>query len=235
MMTSQKQISLFTEEKSTSLLEDFPANHTQHRGKDWEKKTNVIYGQKCLEQLEKLNQGTLWGKTFLALLIGMEDWYSKRCKLTWNLKGTKYNRLYFQLVPSTLHIGENECGLWPTPTSVQRNHPERVIGLKEKGATTMMSRKNGEQRPNSILDQAMFNGLIPTPTASDNRNRGNPQDPCVKNRLEKGKQVGLTMMVDGLLNPQFVMEMMGFPNDWTLLPFQENNGMKNQSKEEETQ
>lgn len=35
------------------------------------------------------------------------------------------------------------------------------------------------------------------------------------------------------LSPQFVMEMMGFPIDWTELPFQ--NGETNQSKEEETQ
>jgi DNA (cytosine-5)-methyltransferase 1 len=35
------------------------------------------------------------------------------------------------------------------------------------------------------------------------------------------------------LSPQFVMEMMGFPTDWTLLPFL--NGDKNQLKPEETQ
>jgi hypothetical protein len=35
------------------------------------------------------------------------------------------------------------------------------------------------------------------------------------------------------LSPQFVMEMMGFPTDWTLLPFL--NGEKNQSKPEVTQ
>jgi hypothetical protein len=35
------------------------------------------------------------------------------------------------------------------------------------------------------------------------------------------------------LSPQFVLEMMGFPTDWTLLPFL--NGETNQSKQEETQ
>jgi hypothetical protein len=33
------------------------------------------------------------------------------------------------------------------------------------------------------------------------------------------------------LNPQFVMEMMGFPTDWTELPFR--NGDKKASKPEE--
>jgi len=32
------------------------------------------------------------------------------------------------------------------------------------------------------------------------------------------------------LSPQFVLEMMGFPTDWTLLPFL--NGETNQSKQE---
>jgi len=57
-------------------------------------------------------------------------------------------------------------GMWPTPTAIQRDHPERVANLKEKGGESINSRKNGEQRPNSILDMAMFAGLIPTPTAS---------------------------------------------------------------------
>jgi len=35
------------------------------------------------------------------------------------------------------------------------------------------------------------------------------------------------------LSPQFVLEMMGYPTDWTLLPFQ--NGDKSQSKVEATQ
>jgi hypothetical protein len=230
----------------------------------------------------------------------MTDWYSTKCKLTWKLKGTKYNRVYFQLQVSALPTEEIESGLLPTPTSVQRDHPERVEKLKATGAKTMTSRAAGDNRPNSILDAAMFRellptpktfdakkqrtlnengenmshttglkygvhltqlasagliptpranqvngcnlnseklanrnrgnleetianwnqkGMIPTPNASDNRNRGNPQDPCVMKRKENGKQVGLTMMVDGQLNPQFVSEMMGFPTDWTELPF----------------
>jgi hypothetical protein len=35
------------------------------------------------------------------------------------------------------------------------------------------------------------------------------------------------------LSPQFVMEMMGFPTDWTLLPFL--NGETSQLNQEETQ
>lgn len=265
MMTSQRQTSLFTEEQSTYSQEDSPANHIQSQESERAKKTRDISGRRCLEQYERLRPGTSWEKTFLVCLVGTGDWFSTRCKLTWKMKGTKYNRVYFLLVPSTLPIEEIESGLWPTPTSVQRDHPERVEKLKATGAKTMMSRAAGENRPNSVLDAAMFYGLIPTPrankvngcnlnseklanrnksnleetvamwnvkgmlptpNASDNRNRGNPNDPCIQKRIENGKQVGLTMMVDGQLNPQFVGEMMGFPTDWTELPFQ--NGDKNQ-------
>jgi hypothetical protein len=82
------------------------------------------------------------------------------------------------------------------------------------------------------LAQSLKMGLLPTPNASDNRNRGGPKDKAIQRRLEIGKQVGLTMMVDGQLNPRFVMEMMGFPPDWTALPFQ--NGETNQSRPQET-
>jgi hypothetical protein len=47
---------------------------------------------------------------------------------------------------------------------------------------------------------------------------------------------GLTNGIAGKtsqLSPQFVMEMMGFPKDWTLSPFL--NGETNQLKQEETQ
>src|SRR5690606_21902599 len=162
--TSPKQTSLFTEEKSTYSQEDSPANRIHQQVKDLVRKTIDISGRKCLEQFERFSPGTSWERMFMDSLIGMGDWFSTRCKLTWKMKGTKYNRVFFQLVPSTLPIEEIEFGLWPTPTSVQLDHPERVEKLKATGAKTMMSRAAGENRPNSVLDAAMFYGLIQTPT-----------------------------------------------------------------------
>jgi hypothetical protein len=80
--------------------------------------------------------------------------------------------MYFQLRPLALAPTEGiESGLLPTPTSVQRDHPDRVQALKATGAKTMMSRANGENRPNSILDAMNFYGMLPTPTAI----QGGPQ------------------------------------------------------------
>ena len=63
--------------------------------------------------------------------------------------------------------------------------------------------------------------MLPTPCASDNRDRGGPKDKAIQRRLEIGKSIELSMMVDGPLNPLFVEQMMGFPSNWTALPFQD--------------
>jgi hypothetical protein len=177
-----------------------------------------------------------------------------------------------------------EFGLWPTVTSVQRDHPERVEKLKATGATTMMSRKAGENRPNSVLDMAMFVGLLPTPSTTDwnttfsqeqktkflerRKQEGKTAAPSSLNQLRQmayeellptptaqvvkhghsdkywDNRIGKRQMDIGMwnaqtngktsqLNPQFVEEMMGFPENWTLLPFL--SGETNQSKPTETQ
>jgi hypothetical protein len=177
-----------------------------------------------------------------------------------------------------------------------------VEKLKATGATTMMSRKAGENRPNSVLDMAMFVGLLPTPTAMmdeapiekvDARNkkqmekgnspfilglgqqamrgmlptpvaqdgkdstlppsqslrtslvgmlctptaqasRGNTSDKRGKGNLtDQIAELELTTGKTSQLNPRFVAEMMGFPPNWTELPFL--SGETNQSKPTETQ
>ena len=95
-----KQILLFTEDTSTSLVEASLVNPTQVQESDLAKKMRDTSGRKCLEQLGKFSRVGLWARTFADLLIGTGDWYSTRCNLTWKLKATKCFRFYFQLVPS---------------------------------------------------------------------------------------------------------------------------------------
>ena len=70
MTTSQKQISLFTEEQLTSLQEASPASPTAPQESASEKTMSATYGLKCLEQYEKFNRVGLLAKMFPALLIG---------------------------------------------------------------------------------------------------------------------------------------------------------------------
>jgi hypothetical protein len=66
--------------------------------------------------------------------------------------------------------------------------------------------------------------MLPTPISSDNRDRGSWQDGAIQRRVEKGKSIELSMMMNqkpdgenpGLkLQPAFVEWMLGYPNGWT--------------------
>lgn len=210
--------------------EDSLANPTQVPEIDLERKMSDTSGRKCLEQLGKFSQVGLWAKTFADLLIGMEGWYSMKCSLTWKLKATKSSRFYFQLVPLMLPIEETEFGLLPTVSTTDWNTPFTKI-QKEK----YLKRRHKEGKmayPISFnqLRQIAYEQLLPTPTCQDAKQKEN--SPSQQHKVSE-----LAIRVAGgsgfQLNPQFVIEMMGFPTDWTLLPFL--NGETSQSKQEATQ
>jgi hypothetical protein len=273
METSKKQTSLFGEVKSTSLQGDSHANHIQQQASDLANKTSVICSPKCLEQFERLNHVGSWAKTFVGLLVGMEGWYSKRCNLSWRLKGTQYNRSYFQLLASTPRTKETEYGLLLTPTT-----REEVVNL-ETSQKRMEKYPNGTKMPNLATQ---IHSMLPTPVASDVeggisdprqiKNKGTrwvrvsdntgtefgaklrdvaqmlptPTARChntgtkverpkgqPSRRSELNHLVAQEAGKNSQLNPLFVEEMMGFPENWTLSPFL--NGEKNQSKPMETQ
>ena len=59
---------------------------------------------------------------------------------------------------------------------------------------------------------------LPTPQASDNRDRGNMSNPSIQRRVAIGKQIMLSQSVDpnsGQLNPTWVEWLMGWPLGWT--------------------
>jgi hypothetical protein len=101
--------------------------------------------------------------------------------------------MYFQLVPSTHRTEEIDAGLLPTPTAIQREHPDRVQALQETGATSMFSRANGEARPNSILDHLQFHGMLLTPRACESIERRNWK--TIKDKVENGGDVTLTTLM----------------------------------------
>src|SRR5688572_16532189 len=140
---------------------------------------------------------------FSALLIGQGDWYSTKCKLIWKLKGTKYSRMYCQLVPKTHRIEGIGFGLLPTPKTFNGTANGRKSSNAEQGES------HGVELMEMLCKQ-----LLPTPNASDNRDRGGPKDQSVQRRIRIGKQVGLTQMIDGQLNTHYVEEMMGYPKNY---------------------
>lgn len=284
---SNQQTLPFTEATSTCSQADSPASRSVLQAREKVRTITATSGQRCCEQLERFNHVGLWVKTFSALLIGRAEWYSSRCNLIWRMRGTKYNRILFLLVPSMRPIDETECGLLPTvgmlktpsamdsceslatakknPTSGNSGCLAQEIangyatkrglllptvvtqGLKycnKKGqspfvnpqllptsnaaeATHYTKKWNPASQMGTSLTAMAVNHLLPTCLAQDSRHalhdrgRGNLGE-VIAERFGDGTSQ------NSQLNPLFVAEMMGFPTDWTLLPFL--RGAENPSK-----
>lgn len=112
--------------------------------------------------------------------------------------------------------------LLPTPTATEIHHWQRVERWKRQGRLSMHETEDGEKNPNGLTDFLDFHGLLPTPTARDWKGA-----PTLENFKRKGKNPWQGSLPDFFaragrsfqLNPLFVAEMMGFPVNWTVLPF----------------
>lgn len=214
---SGQQTSLFTREDAISSQWAYPVNPTAQQVNAWEKKMNATSGRRVLEQYGRYPRAGSFSKTFAALLIGMEEWSSTRCRLTWSLRATRSHRFYFLLQVSTLRIEETGFGLLPTPQVFDAN-----------GTFLPGKHYNGQNKHAEKLGQAVMR-LLPTPRSSPNENRQTKLTPSQK-AGKHGLSLAAVMNQDpgstSLLNPRFVLEMMGFPPNWTELPW--TTGAKNQ-------
>ena len=108
------------------------------------------------------------------------------------------------------------AAMWPTP-----------MARDFKGCRTAEAlAQSGRNASNGLPDAVMMAGtsqmpsttkMWATPNASDNRDRGNLSTPAIQRRMEKGKQINLSMSVShesGQLNPAWVCWLMGLPLDW---------------------
>jgi len=253
MKTLKKQTLQNTEERLTLFPVDSLASHTVTLGSEKARKMTVTSGQRCYELFERYNHVSLWAKTLVDCLLGTTEWYSTKLLLTWKMKDMRHKRFLFQLVPRTPHTEETEFGLLPTPMAQNREVTlEKTLERKEKygGEKRAMYLENyaamgmlptprvkGHGNSNQRIEDGKIDdlttmakrGMLPTPTVNDMKNATFPpsqlerQDSIVK-RILQTTQTGSNSQ----LNPLFVAEMMGFPHDWTVLPFQ--NGETNQSK-----
>lgn len=216
-------------EELMSSAEDTLASHSVMPGSDSARKMTVISGQKCAV-LSK-NSGPLG--SLVKTLLGTSAWASTMCFLTWTHSATPRKRLLFRLVPSTPHTSETEFGLLATPTKILGNNQRPWPSTMRQNNTTSsifamlptprkcsaMSAPNIGNRSkdkNRNLESVIGSALLPTPTSSDNRDRVHLGNPSIQRRLNIGKQINLSMLWAGQLNPRFVEQMMGFPVDWSL-------------------
>ena len=192
MKTSLRQTSLFTEEISTSSAVDSLAKPSQPQDQEKERQTPDTFGPKCSVLYEKFAPVGLWEKTFMDLLIGTGDWFSTRCALTWKMKASKSSRLFCQLQVSTHRTKGIESSLLLTPGLVNiEESPQKYMERQRKRTDAGMNKApHPGNKYNCLLSQVIHSGVF--------NNHG---------RVSQ-------------LNIHFVGEMMGFPPNWTELPFQ---------------
>ena len=110
-------------------------------------------------------------------------------------------------------------GLLPTPTVMDTNcgDLQKIDQRREKAKQT----SNNGNGFGMTVGELANRGLLPTPTVNDMNNASLPpsqiyrKDSIVKRVLQHNPEAGKTSQ----LNPRFVAEMMGFPVNWTELPF----------------
>jgi hypothetical protein len=170
------------------------------------------------------------GENVRGLVSWGGDWYSMRCVMTWKGKAMKFNRFLFQLQVSTHRTKDKEFGLLHTPMLPSPNSYDWNTARSEETFIKAQARHKAKgvnlQNP---LKQMAAMGMLPTPTTRDANGIENSPSQKGKFRLAADLGDGTTSQ----LNPHFVGEMMGFPENWTTSPFL--NGEKNQSKHTETQ
>ena len=230
MQTLRQQTLQNTGEQLMLFQEVSHANLSPLQAKEKEQQTTVSSGRKCFEQYKRFNPRGSSLKTFTDLLLRNEVWYSSACALTWKMRGTKFNRLLFQLVPSAHRTAGIEFGLLPTAqtqglkvcSAAGKTQFVNLEFLPTPNATDgkrggqLVTSKNitraSGQTFSATLNDLAKSELLPTPIASEAKKASIN---AKQSNLHKTFQVSETSQ----LNPLYVAEMMGFPTDYTVLPF----------------
>jgi len=202
-----------TDEQLTLFAADHPVSQLHRPGSEAARAMTVGSGRKRLESHLRFVPDGCSLRTLTASLLSMTAWHSTVCFLKWNTPVTKSKRLIFQLaesVPTTFAI---DSGLLPTPTASE-------YGTGQNGQRPDGSTFAGAGMPS--LETMARRGMIPTPQATDANAAGSRNTeqskahPGVsltdwaKQDLGAGRQTSR-----GQLNPRFVEQLMGYPEDWT--------------------
>jgi hypothetical protein len=177
------------------------------------------YGASTPVWLANYDRATsLWKTSQHCLVEGLATFSE-----TWPRSGMTRNGTAYQL-PTLVRLTDGtESGLWPTSTSQEAKH----------GTVTQWEMTTDHPTTKASLRVRAAKSLWPTPSANDNRDRGNLSTPAVQRRARLGKQLGLSMVVSdqsGQLNPTWVEWLMGFPIGWTALDASETPSSRKSPK-----
>ena len=200
---------------------------------EMERKMTATSGRRCFVSSTKLDPLGLLVKT----LVESSRWYSPARRLKWEVTRTfaeritrftrndndtslsksdstsnqsdiQSSQLLYRLVPSERPTGETGCGsLLPTPMA--QDYRRRGPNSEQQG-----------------LPEMVYSGMLPTPTASDCKGAASMESIEKRGRNHNTNRLADVYAQHGKssqLNPLFVTEMMGFPLDYLVSPFQDGD------------
>jgi len=189
---------------------DSRASRSPQQEKEKEQEMIGSCGRRCYELYAQYIPDGLLRKMSEVLLASKTAWYSKDYSLTWKVKGIRYSRLLFQLVPSVRHTDGIEYGSLPTP--------DANMGKRGEMKEWKPIRPSGHHACLTLNDAVK---MLPTPTArdykspngADHMKKTRPHMDQLPNVVRDGMSNGQKLR----LEPAFVEFMMGFPEGWTEL------------------
>jgi hypothetical protein len=190
-----------TSKQSTLSVEDSPARTfpTPDSGQVLTE-SEADYSLRPFAWFANYNREQLCCRTWQRCLLG--DWteFSGR----WPRSGLMRSGIAYRLPPLVPRISGTGCSFWPTP---------RALEIRNGDSHLRERTKPGRAGPSGLTSMVQYveSGRYPTPTARDYRSGKG------KTQAERGRTAGpsLAEMSGGLLNPQWVEWLMGFPLGWT--------------------
>jgi len=202
-----------------SLRGDFPANHSVVPGTRKAREMTVISGRRCSGLCR--SSGPLG--SLEKMLLGSSTWHSTMCSLTWKIRNTRRGRSVFQLAPSVHRMKGSASSLWPTPRAEERGAYQRDRGDPSRTRPTLTGAARMYPTPTAPgphqvgrIEEWGGSGnplRVPTPSARDYKSPGRPE--WVARRDREGHSPPLNKAVGGMLNPEWVEWLIGFPIGWT--------------------
>lgn len=176
MKTSKNLTELNIEGQLTFFPEASPASQQVLPENERAKQMIVGSGKKLLGFAERLNRPSFFLRMFLACSHWRMARHLKGYSLRWKPKGTRQNRLLYQLAVSGRGTDGIESGFWATPTEYEDR--TSIEQFKKR-------MKQGRSLERAELSMQVRMGMLPTPTAMETRTNWTPEQ--IKKRQQEVK------------------------------------------------
>ena len=194
--------------------QEYRASRQVWPGSDAARQMTVGSGIQCSTWLD---QSSLLGR-FSRILLESSAWtHSGQFLYAWWNLDTKFEVSMFRLTQLAPNTSDTELSLWPTPNAGNFNDGESLETWEERRQKNKAKGINGNGQGTPLAIAAK---LWPMPTAQEAKHAAGTAESCQNvpvNGLLGRAVHQMDELPSGSLNPRFVCQLMGFPEDWTEL------------------